>query len=53
MKREELYRTKYRSEYEVKKAIDDYIIFYNTQRPHANNQYKIPMAKEKEYYSET
>lgn len=53
MKREELYRTKYRSEYEVKKAIDDYIIFYNTQRPHANNQYKTPMAKEKEYYSET
>ena len=53
MKREELYRTKYRSEYEVKKAINDYIIFYNTQRPHANNQYKTPMAKEKEYYSET
>lgn len=53
MKREELYRTKYRSEYELRKAIDDYVTFYNTKRPHSKNQNKTPMAKEKEYYSET
>ena len=33
MKREELYRTKYRSERELKKAIDDYILFYNEKVP--------------------
>lgn len=53
MKREELYRTKYRSEYELRKAIDDYVTFYNTKRPHSKNQNKTPMVKEKEYYSET
>ena len=53
MKREELYRTKYRSEYELRKAIDDYVTFYNTKRPHSKNQNKTPMAKEKEYYSQT
>lgn len=40
MKREELYRTKYRSERELKKAIDDYILFYNEKSPHARNSYK-------------
>lgn len=53
MKREELYRTKYRSEHELRKAIDDYVTFYNIKRPHSKNQNKTPMAKEKEYYSET
>ena len=32
MKREELYRTKYRSESDFRKAVDKYIIFYNTKR---------------------
>lgn len=53
LKREELYRTKYRSENEVRNAIDEYIIFYNTKRPHSNNNYKTPMAKEQQYYSKT
>lgn len=53
MKREELYRTKYKSEHELKKAIDDYIKFYNTKRPHSKNQNKTPLAKEQEYYSKT
>lgn len=53
MKRKELYGTKYRSEYELRKAIDDYVTFYNTKRPHSKIQNKIPMTKEKEYYSET
>ena len=46
LKREELYRTKYRSENEVRTAIDEYMIFYNTKRPHSNNKYKPLTAKE-------
>ena len=51
LKREELYRTKYRSDKEFKKAVDEYMIFYNSQRPHSNNNYRTPDAKEAEYYS--
>ena len=50
MKREELYRRKYRSENEVIKAVDDYITFYNTKRPHNYNNYKTPLVKEENYY---
>lgn len=50
MKREELYRTKYRTEAELYKAIDEYIVFYNEKRPHAKIQYKTPVQKEEEYY---
>ena len=42
MKREELYRTKYRSEYELRKAIDDYVTFYNTKRPQQRKRNTIP-----------
>ena len=51
MKREELYRTKYRSEQELKAAVAEYIKFYNETRPHAKNGYKTPSKKEQEYYS--
>ena len=51
LKREELYRSKYRSDNEFKKAVADYITFYNTQRPHSNNNYRTPDAKEADYYS--
>ncbi|MCR5652206.1 MAG: integrase core domain-containing protein [Ruminococcus sp.] len=34
MKREELYRAKYKSEREFKQAVSDYITFYNEKRPH-------------------
>jgi len=50
-KREELYRRKYRSEKEFFAAIDEYIDFYNTKRPHANNKYKTPLSKENDYFS--
>ena len=50
LKREELYRSKYRSDKEFKKAVADYITFYNTQRPHSNNNYRTPDAKEADYY---
>ena len=45
------YRAKYRSDKEFKKAVADYITFYNTQRPHLNNNYRTPDAKEADYYS--
>ena len=51
LKREELYRTKYRSESEFRTAVDKYMIFYNEQRPHAKNGYKTPMKKELDYYN--
>ena len=50
MKREELYRTKYRSEFLLRAAIAEYIKFYNETRPHAKNGYKTPFKKEQEYY---
>lgn len=49
MKKEELYRRKYRSEVEFRMAIDDYIKFYNSKRPHGNAQYKTPIEKDEEY----
>lgn len=48
MKREELYRRKYRSERELRAAIDKYIQFYNTERPHETLRYKTPQQKEDE-----
>lgn len=50
LKREELYRKKYRTENELLQAIEDYMEFYNTRRPHAKIQYKTPEQKEREYY---
>ena len=49
LKREELYRTKYHSERELRKAIDDYMVFYTEKRPHAKLKYKTPNQKELEY----
>ena len=49
MKREELYRTKYRSEQELRAAVAEYIKFYNESRPHAKNGYKTHAKKEQEY----
>lgn len=51
LKREELYRSKYRSDKEFKKAVAYHITFYNTKRPHSNNNYRTPDAKETDYYS--
>ncbi len=49
MKREELYRTKYRSELEFKTSVARYIQFYNDERPHQKLQYKTPTQKEEEF----
>ena len=42
LKREELYRRNYRSVAEFRQAVDDYIVFYNTKRPHRTLNYKCP-----------
>ena len=49
LKREELYRTKYRSESEFMLAVSDYMDFFNTRRPHRKLQYRTPEQKEHEY----
>lgn len=49
LKREELYRTKYRSENEFRAAVDKYMDFYNEQRPHTKNGYKTPLRKELDF----
>lgn len=51
LKREELYRTKYRSENEFRTAVDKYMTFYNEQRPHVKNGYKTPLKKEADFLS--
>ena len=49
MKREGLYRNKYRNEPELYKAVDNYMVFYSSRRPHSKLQYKTPEQKEQEY----
>ncbi len=51
MKREELYRRKFKSENEFYKAVADYVIFYNEKRPHYQNNYRTPLKKEQDYYN--
>lgn len=46
MKKEELYRRKYRSEREFRESVAAYIHFYNTERPHRYNNYKTPEQAE-------
>ena len=50
LKREELYRTNYRSIDEFKENVKTYINSYNTERPHTSLQYKTPDAYEDFYY---
>jgi len=49
MKREELYRTKYRSESEFRKAVDNYMEFYNTKRPHRKLKYRTLEQAESDF----
>ena len=49
LKGEELYRKKYSSEREFRVAVDEYIVFYNSERPHRKPQYKTPDQKERKY----
>lgn len=51
LKSEELYRRMYRSEREFKESVDEYMRFYNEERPHKTLHYKTPKQFESEYYS--
>lgn len=53
MKREELYRTNYRSEKEFLQSVKNYIIFYNSERPHNTNMNLTPNRKEANFLSST
>jgi len=45
-KQEELYRGNYHSESAFQRSVDEYMNFYNTKRPHAGINYKIPNQSE-------
>lgn len=51
-KKEELYRTNYRSEQEMRQSISVYMRFYNEERPHGTLHYKTPSGLEAEYWSD-
>ena len=51
LKKEELYRIRYRSERQIKECIESYIKFYNEERLHERLNYKTPDQIEAEYHS--
>ena len=51
MKREELYRTNYKSEQHLRKSLKKYIEFYNNERPHSVLCNRTPNKVEAEYAS--
>ncbi|MDR0930326.1 MAG: IS3 family transposase [Clostridiales bacterium] len=51
LKQEDLYRHKFKTEKDFRKAVDEYIVFYNTKRPHTYNKNKTPVKVEDEFYS--
>lgn len=51
MKREELYRREYTSEYAFREGVAKYIDFYNNKRPHSTMNHKTPAQVEQVYYA--
>lgn len=51
MKREELYRREYASEYAFREGVARYIDFYNNKRPHSTMNHKTPAQVEQAYYT--
>lgn len=49
MKTEKLYRTDFRSERAFRKAVREYIEFYNEKRPHSVLRYRTPNKFEEDY----
>jgi putative transposase len=43
VKYEEVYQKDYKDILEARKALDDYFVYYNTQRPHAALGYRFPI----------
>ena len=50
MKTERLYRTDFRSEREIRKAVKEYVQYYNSKRPHSIINYRTPDAFESDYF---
>ena len=51
LKEEELYRSTYRSEAELKGCVTKYIDFFNNERPHKAIDYAIPSRKEATFFA--
>lgn len=51
LKREELYRKDYPSEKKFKQAVDTYMTFYNTKRPHKTLKNLTPCQAEERFYT--
>ena len=49
LKKEELYRRRYRSERELKECVKEFITFYNERRPHEKLNYQTPNEVEAAY----
>lgn len=49
-KKEEFYRSAYRSEAELRKKVDEYIDFYNQKRPHTTLNLKTPEQYEDAFF---
>lgn len=48
-KKEEAYRREYTSEQSFRKSVEQYVMFYNTSRPHQTLNYHTPQAFEEAY----
>ena len=48
-KKEEAYRREYTSEQSLRKSVEQYVMFYNTSRPHQTLNYQTPQAFEEAY----
>lgn len=49
-KKEEFYRSAYRSEAEMRKKVDEYIAFYNQKRPHTTLNLQTPEQYEDAFF---
>lgn len=52
LKKEELYRVRYRSVRDFEESVNEYMRRYNNKRPHATLRYKTPNAYEQAYFDE-
>jgi len=52
LKKEELYRIKYRSVREFEQSVKEYIVRYNMERPHVTLRYKTPNAYEQAFFEQ-
>ena len=50
LKKEEIYRSKYKNRNELESAIAEYMDFYNNERPHYKLKMRTPSQVEQEYY---